>query len=265
MVEEAAVLVVGEEERRPRPLRAREEGGDHLGDELLPDLDVGRGVLVVLGDLGVEKDRVNPGDLRESPGLGVRFELRDGYHLARVLVADVCELDGEGELGGVDLPRHARRVEALEDRPARRDEVGRCRRQIVPDVTEGRGGEEIEAVRERLGQRRAEEAVRGRELPVEPVVEGQIMLVVVAHRAAAAGIVGEKLVGRSEAVHRATVPFPVRPVPGMIEVGDLAVAVLMERPNGGTAGSNYAGEKSQNTRNTASVSQYDQACAKQPH
>src|SRR5438105_7790242 len=35
--------------------------------------------------------------------------------------------------------------------------------------------------------------------------------------------------------------------------------------NGGTAGSNYAGEKSQNTRNTASVSQYDQACAKQPH
>jgi hypothetical protein len=35
--------------------------------------------------------------------------------------------------------------------------------------------------------------------------------------------------------------------------------------NGGTAGSNYAGEKPQNSRNTASVSQYDVACANQPH
>ena len=35
--------------------------------------------------------------------------------------------------------------------------------------------------------------------------------------------------------------------------------------DGGTAGSNYAGEKPQNARNTASVSQYDQACTKQPH
>lgn len=35
--------------------------------------------------------------------------------------------------------------------------------------------------------------------------------------------------------------------------------------DGGTAGSNYAGEKPQNSRNTASVSQYDQACTKQPH
>jgi hypothetical protein len=34
--------------------------------------------------------------------------------------------------------------------------------------------------------------------------------------------------------------------------------------NGGTAGGKYAGEQPQNSRNTASVSQYDQACAKQP-
>ena len=34
--------------------------------------------------------------------------------------------------------------------------------------------------------------------------------------------------------------------------------------NGGTAGSNYAGEKPQSQRNTASVSQYDVACSKQP-
>jgi hypothetical protein len=35
--------------------------------------------------------------------------------------------------------------------------------------------------------------------------------------------------------------------------------------NGGTAGSKYAGTQPQNSRNTASVSQYDVACANQPH
>lgn len=33
----------------------------------------------------------------------------------------------------------------------------------------------------------------------------------------------------------------------------------------GTAGSQYAGEKSVNQRNSASVSQYDVACSNQPH
>jgi hypothetical protein len=33
----------------------------------------------------------------------------------------------------------------------------------------------------------------------------------------------------------------------------------------GTAGSRYAGSAPQNTRNTASVSQYDVACSNQPH
>jgi hypothetical protein len=35
--------------------------------------------------------------------------------------------------------------------------------------------------------------------------------------------------------------------------------------NGGTAGSNYAGEKAVNSRNTASSSQYDVACTHQPN
>ena len=35
--------------------------------------------------------------------------------------------------------------------------------------------------------------------------------------------------------------------------------------DGGTAGSKYAGEQPQNSRNSASVSQYDVACANQPH
>ena len=34
--------------------------------------------------------------------------------------------------------------------------------------------------------------------------------------------------------------------------------------DGGTAGSKYAGEQPQNSRNTASVSQYDVACSHQP-
>jgi hypothetical protein len=33
----------------------------------------------------------------------------------------------------------------------------------------------------------------------------------------------------------------------------------------GKAGTQYAGEKPQNSRNTVSVSQYDVACANQPH
>ena len=33
----------------------------------------------------------------------------------------------------------------------------------------------------------------------------------------------------------------------------------------GTAGSKYAGQQPQNSRNTASVSQYDVACANRPH
>ena len=35
--------------------------------------------------------------------------------------------------------------------------------------------------------------------------------------------------------------------------------------DGGKAGSKYAGSQPQNSRNTASVSQYDVACANQPH
>lgn len=35
--------------------------------------------------------------------------------------------------------------------------------------------------------------------------------------------------------------------------------------DGGTAGSKYAGSAPQNSRNSASVSQYDVACANQPH
>ena len=34
---------------------------------------------------------------------------------------------------------------------------------------------------------------------------------------------------------------------------------------GGSAGDKYAWSQPQNSRNTASVSQYDQACSKQPH
>lgn len=35
--------------------------------------------------------------------------------------------------------------------------------------------------------------------------------------------------------------------------------------HGGTAGGKYAGQQPQNSRNTASVSQYDVACSNQPH
>ena len=47
--------------------------------------------------------------------------------------------------------------------------------------------------------------------------------------------------------------------------GNSATAPGSAFNSSGTAGSKYAGEQPQNSRNTASVSQYDQACAKQPN
>src|SRR5207247_4527878 len=133
---------------------------------------------------------------------------------------------GEGDLREVHLPGDGwnRLVEQVEYGPLR--ELGGAARQIVLDVAERRAGEQVEAVRERLGQRRAEEAVPDRERLVEPVVEGQVALVVEAHRAAAGRVAGIDVGGR-EAVHRAVVPLAVRAVPGMIEVSAVEVAGLM--------------------------------------
>ena len=95
-------------------------------------------------------------------------------------------------------------------------------------MTERRAGQEIVAVRERLREDRAEVAVARGEFLEELEIEGQVAARVVAHGATATGVVGVDVLG-GEAVHHGVVPLPVRPVPGMVEVGHLAVALLAER------------------------------------
>src|SRR5205823_8784690 len=74
-----------------------------------------------------------------------------------------------------------------------------------------------------------------RERPVHPVVEGQVGLVVPAHGAATGGIGGVD-VGLGEAVHGAVVVLRVAAVPGVVEVGDLAVGRLVEVADGRRVG-----------------------------
>jgi hypothetical protein len=79
MVVEAAVLVVGNNERRAAPVRAVEERGVGLQHELLSGVNVGRGVIVVRPGWTDEGDvvevRVDPGDGRKLSVSGVVDEI----------------------------------------------------------------------------------------------------------------------------------------------------------------------------------------------
>ena len=157
--------------------------------ELLSDLDVGRRVLVALDVLAGDEQRVDEGDLRESAGRQVRVVLIDVHHLGRDVVAGVGKLVREGQyrLRAVDLPGDAGLVERVEDRAAL-EVVGSHRHAVcrlgvlLVRIDVRRPGEQVEAVRVRRPEERIEVAVAHRESRVELVVEGQILLGVVAHR-----------------------------------------------------------------------------------
>jgi hypothetical protein len=120
-----------------------------------------------------------------------------------------------------------RGVELLEDRLLR-EAVGR--REVVADVAEGRPGQQVEPVRERLAEDRGEVPIADRERRVQAVVEGQVGRCVVAH-GPAAGRVGRIDVGGGESVHASTVDLLVDAGPAVVQVGDFAIAGLMEGRN----------------------------------
>ena len=226
MVVEAAVLVVDEEEGSVGPLRARHEGVQHVGDELLADLDVRRWMLVVLDVLRVGEHRIDERHLREIAGGRIREELGGARQLRR-LGADAREEErAVRRLAVVDLPRDGRhrRVHEVEDR---RLHVLPARREVVADVAERGPSEQVEAVRERLRQHRGEVTIGHRERAVERVIEGQRGLVVEAHRPSARRI-GRDRVSSREAVHRPVVPLVVGAVPRVVEIRDLAEPRLGE-------------------------------------
>src|SRR5439155_27317298 len=116
-------------------------------------------------------------------------------------------------------------VQLIEDR-ALRELAGK--RRVVAGVPEGGAGEQVEAVGKRLRRRRGEVVVAHREGAVQGVVEGQVRLIVKTHRAAAGRIARADGVGRREAVHPATVDLAVGAVPGVVEIGYLAVVGLVK-------------------------------------
>ena len=73
------------------------------------------------------------------------------------------------------------------------------------------------------------------ERAVQRVVEGQVRLVVEAHRPAPGEILRHH-VGEREAVHQAAIDLAVRAVPRVIEVGNLTVVRLVEGANRAAAG-----------------------------
>ena len=123
-------------------------------------------------------------------------------------------------------------VEQVEDRQLRElrsSTVG----EVVADVAERRARRADSSGSGSVWpEHRREVAVARRERAVQPVVEGQVVLRVVAHRAAAGRVRRRSAFCGGEAVHRAAVPLPVRAVPGVVEVRHLAVVASC-----GTAGS----------------------------
>ena len=138
---------------------------------------------------------------------------------------------------GVRAPGHARRVEVVEQRARMGVGVGAV---AAGDAVGGAEQEEV-AVGPGAAARRREVSIVDRERVREPVVEGDVGRVVVAHHevAVAAGRVGAV---RDEAVHRAAVDLPVHLVPlvprilvdaGRVEVkrrhGDAVLVLVRER------------------------------------
>ena len=174
----AAVLVVGDEQRRVLPRGRVQDGVRDLSDEPLADLDVLRVLLrrrvVVRVDEGERGQRAGGGVGQELVELVLagaatwrRQDTRDDQPARNLLVVDPV----------VDLVR----VEPVEDRAVRRGQMERCG-DVRRNESGGRAGEEEPAVRVRLAQRRAEEPLTDREVLDERIGERQVALVPEAHR-----------------------------------------------------------------------------------
>ncbi len=220
----AAMLVVGHEERRARPVRTREEGIHDAGHESLSELYVRRWMLVAL--LAAEEGRVDERDCRQRAGLRVGVELIDQHELLR-MGARSGEEAAERDVVVIDLPRHTGVFEQVEDTRA---VFAPVRRGLVADAAERSARDQEEAIRVGRAEHRREVVIAHRERGVEAVVEGNVGAREVTHRAPSKRIHGGR-VGLGEAAHPAVVVLLVRAVPGVGEISDLAEPRLVERRN----------------------------------
>lgn len=130
VVEEAAVLVVGDDEQRLVPLRAGAQRLVDVLDEHLALVHVVRRVVVVgRVQLGVQVVLLDDGVVGERPAAGVvgeggaqRVEVQKVLELAEVPVEEhrrhVLEVDAEGEAGVVEVVEDGPLRVALRQQPA---------------------------------------------------------------------------------------------------------------------------------------------------
>ena len=161
---EATPLVVGHHERALAVAGRAAEGLHDVGQEGLPEADVGVRVVVGGHPVGADEPRIDDGDLRERAGRRVRVVLGDGPRVGEVAGAPERDLR---EVGVVVASRHAERVAERPERrpvPAQRPLgvlLGLLRGEVV--VLQAAGLRRVQVVPVRLGgaEQRAEPAVVG--------------------------------------------------------------------------------------------------------
>ena len=228
MVEEAAVLVVREEERGATPLRRAPKRVDQALLETHADRDV-RGRMLVPP---VRITRYHPRDLRQlalarvveertlrpQRAVVVLVLLPEKEDVVRVAVGDAVEADV------VDLPRDSGLVEQVEDHRVAEDAEAPDAVRRDPARSARR---EVEPVRPRRPEDRAEVVRAERRVVEQAVVERQLPRGVVADRGiAVARILRGHLV---EAVHLAVVHLRVHGLPPVRRVGRRELRELERR------------------------------------
>ena len=245
VIVDAAVLVVRDEENGGAPLGAGRDGVDDLPHELLPDLDLGRRVLVVARRGLVQVVAVDERDGGEVAALRVGEELRELLHRADA----VASADAEREDDPLRRGAHVRvPVEAdASNRELVEDDDGGLGRRIRGDVgervarqTEARRRVEVHPVRVRRAEEGAVIVVRHRERAVDVVVERDVGLVVPPHRALAAELrrgdarrrlahVAHAIVHVVEAVVQPLVVLGVRATPRVTGVEEAELRRVLPR------------------------------------
>ena len=244
MIEEAAVLVIEDDQKRFLPLRARRHRIVDRQNEVLAILDVGGWVVVVLLEaqwVEVPPTRVDPRDRRQRAAGGVfqkgcrsrrdppiQFGLPGQVGLGEVrepvVMASAVEPVGQPQaayVAGVPAPGDAMRVEVPHERRLVVD-----RWQVVGPVIAASGGpagQGVQAIRPGRSRNRTEPAITDGKLAGEMVVNRDVRGTVVTHDRSGVRVFSpapeqRRGVAGHEAVHFAAAKLQVDGVGGVVGV-----------------------------------------------
>ena len=213
VVEEPAPLVEVDDQQRVAPGRTRGDRRVDVGEELLPDADVGGGVVVPRDPVALPVEpRVEEAHRRQRPRRGVGHELLVGLGDRHVLRSP----QGEERDVGVVVGRADARVRAPVPDGRHRGDVGVVVQPVGPRRVL------VEAVRVGLGHHGAEVAVTRRPVRRRLAEEAQVGLVVVADREAVV------LAGLQPAVGGVATQLDPAPLVGVVRVGAETGGELLE-------------------------------------